>query len=136
MNAGGVVDAVISDDSDAFCYGAKVLLRNFSISSGNGACVEKFTIEKVEQSLKLDRNRLIFMAILLGCDFCPSGVPGVGKETVLQLFEGNLPKYLLSMYFSCHILILFFLEFNKRIIFSSWTHCQAALKVPYGSDFH
>lgn len=87
LNAEGIVDAVISDDSDAFCYGAKVLLRNFSISTGNGACVEKYTIEKVDQSLKLDRNRLIFMAILLGCDFCPSGVPGVGKETVLQLFE-------------------------------------------------
>ena len=81
---------MISDDSDAFCYGAKVLLRNFSISTGNGACVEKYTLEKVDKSLKLDRNRLIVMAILLGCDFCPSGVPGVGKETVLQLFEGIL----------------------------------------------
>ena len=90
LNAEGIVDAVISDDSDAFCYGAKVLLRNFSISTGNGACVEKYTIEKVDKSLKLDRNRLIVMAILLGCDFCPSGVPGVGKETVLQLFEGKV----------------------------------------------
>lgn len=87
LNAEGVVDAVISDDSDAFCYGAKVLLRNFSISSGNGAFVEKYVIDKIEQNYKLDRNRLIAMAILLGCDFCPNGVPGVGKETVLQLFE-------------------------------------------------
>lgn len=89
LNAAGVVDAVISDDSDAFCYGAKVLLRNFSISSGgsNGACVEKYTIDKLETTLKLDRNRLTMMAILLGCDFCPMGVPGVGKETVLHLFE-------------------------------------------------
>ena len=90
LNAEGIVDAVISDDSDSFCYGAKVLLRNFSISnSGNAANVERFTSDKIDQSLKLDRNRLIFMAIILGCDFCPSGVPGVGKETVMQLFEGK-----------------------------------------------
>lgn len=88
LNADGVVDAVISDDSDAFCYGAKVLLRNFSIStSGNGATVEKYEIDKFSESFKLDRHRLIVMAIMLGCDFVPSGVPGVGKESVIQLFE-------------------------------------------------
>ena len=87
LNAEDVVDAVISDDSDAFCYGAKVLLRNFKISStGNGACVERYTMEKINQTLKLDRNRLTMMAIVLGCDFCP-GVPGCGKETLTQLFE-------------------------------------------------
>ena len=88
LNAEGVVDAVISDDSDAFCYGAKVLLRNFKISStGNGACVERYTIDKISQTLKLDRNRLVMMAIMLGCDFCPQGVPGCGKESITQLFE-------------------------------------------------
>lgn len=86
LNAEGLVDAVISDDSDAFCYGAHVLLRNFSISSG-GACVERYIIDKISHSLKLDRSRIIMMAVLLGCDFCPAGVPGVGKESILQIFE-------------------------------------------------
>ena len=75
LNAGNVVQAVISDDSDAFCYGAETILRNFSISS-QGANVEKYEQSKIAKSLKLDRNRLIFMAILLGCDFCPTGVQG------------------------------------------------------------
>ena len=88
LNADGVVDAVISDDSDAFCYGAKVLLRNFKISStGNGACVERYTIDKISQTLGLTRNRLVMSAIILGCDFCPQGVPGCGKESLTQLFE-------------------------------------------------
>lgn len=86
LNAEGLVDAVISDDSDAFCYGALVLLRNFSISSG-GACVERYIIDKISRTLKLDRSRIIMMAVLLGCDFCPAGVPGVGKESILQIFE-------------------------------------------------
>ena len=32
LNAEGKVDAVITDDSDAFCYGAATVLRNFTIS--------------------------------------------------------------------------------------------------------
>ena len=32
LNAQGKVDAVITDDSDAFCYGAVTVLRNFTIS--------------------------------------------------------------------------------------------------------
>ena len=32
LNAEGKVDAVITDDSDAFCYGAITVLRNFTIS--------------------------------------------------------------------------------------------------------
>ena len=86
LNAEGIVDAIISEDSDAFCYGTAVLLRIFSIS-GKGAFVERYTIEKISEALKLDRNRLIMMAVLLGCDFCPAGVPGVGKESILQIFE-------------------------------------------------
>ena len=32
LNAEGKVDAVVTDDSDAFCYGAVTVLRNFTIS--------------------------------------------------------------------------------------------------------
>jgi flap endonuclease GEN len=42
MNAEGLVDAVITEDSDAFCYGAEVILRNFSISP-SGTSVEMYT---------------------------------------------------------------------------------------------
>lgn len=33
LNGAGLVDAVITDDSDAFGYGAETVLRNFSISA-------------------------------------------------------------------------------------------------------
>ena len=61
---------------DCFCYGARTILRNFCISSsGHGASVEKYTIEKIKKTVGLSRDRLIIMAILLGCDFF-GGVPG------------------------------------------------------------
>ena len=33
----------------------------------------------------LDQRRLVALAILLGCDYLPQGVLGVGKENALKL---------------------------------------------------
>lgn len=41
----------------------------------------------VETNLNIDREGLVSMGLLLGCDFCPKGVPGVGKEMALKLAE-------------------------------------------------
>lgn len=35
----------------------------------------------------LSRKSLISLAILLGCDYLPQGVPGVGKEMGLKLIH-------------------------------------------------
>jgi flap endonuclease GEN len=87
INRAGLADAVISDDSDVFCYGARTVLRNFSVSSSNNNKTERFRAEKVERDLGLTRDRMIFMAVFLGCDLFPSGVGGVGKETVMRMFR-------------------------------------------------
>lgn len=44
-------------------------------------------MSKISEDLGLTKDRIVLMAIFLGCDFFPSGVPGVGKETVLALFR-------------------------------------------------
>ncbi len=36
----------------------------------------------------LTREGAVVAAVLLGCDFVPGGVPGVGREVVLQLLSG------------------------------------------------
>ncbi len=41
----------------------------------------------IKSQLSTDREGLVALALLLGCDFCPKGVPGVGKEMALKLFE-------------------------------------------------
>jgi len=84
MNADGLVDAVISDDSDAFCYGARVVMRHFG---ANAKDMERFDMSKIERTLGLSRDRMVVMAVLLGCDFIPAGVGGIGKETVMLLFS-------------------------------------------------
>ena len=64
---------------------AKVVWRNFSVATQD---IEAFRMEKISQDLGLDRSRMKLMAIFLGCDFFPSGINGVGKEKVIQLFKG------------------------------------------------
>ena len=41
----------------------------------------------IEDLLKLDRDSMICLSILLGCDYLPCGVSGVGKEKALKLLE-------------------------------------------------
>ena len=42
--------------------------------------IDVYTMSKIEEELRLDRPKLLAMAALLGCDYYPSGVQGVGKE--------------------------------------------------------
>ena len=53
--------------------------------TGNSA--ETHSMEKLKTSLNLDRRRCIFLAFALGCDFCPQGIPGLGKETLRALLD-------------------------------------------------
>ena len=53
--------------------------------TGNSA--ETHTMEKLGSSLNLDRRRCVFLAFALGCDFCPQGIPGLGKETLRALLD-------------------------------------------------
>ncbi|XP_030346922.1 flap endonuclease GEN homolog 1 isoform X2 [Strigops habroptila] len=42
-------------------------------------------MSSIKEKLGCDRESLIGLAILLGCDYLPKGVPGVGKEQALKL---------------------------------------------------
>lgn len=41
----------------------------------------------LEEHLKLTRGGLILLALLLGCDYFPAGVQGVGKDTAVRLLR-------------------------------------------------
>ncbi|KAJ8916059.1 hypothetical protein NQ315_010927 [Exocentrus adspersus] len=91
LNDEGLVDGCISQDSDCFAYGAKVVYRNFSISTqgayaASGGAVDIYDITKAYRSLNFGRNKIIAMALLCGSDYS-DGVSGIGKESVMKLFE-------------------------------------------------
>lgn len=44
-------------------------------------------MDDVETTLGLDRESLVGLAVLLGCDYLPKGVVGVGREMALRLIS-------------------------------------------------
>ncbi|XP_004686483.1 PREDICTED: flap endonuclease GEN homolog 1 [Condylura cristata] len=86
LNAGGHVDGCLTNDGDAFLYGAQTVYRNFTMNTKDPH-VDCYTMTSIRNKLGLDRDALVGLAVLLGCDYLPKGVPGVGKEQALKLIQ-------------------------------------------------
>ncbi|KFB45998.1 AGAP002669-PA-like protein [Anopheles sinensis] len=97
LNHDNLIYGVISQDSDCFAYGAVRVFRNFCASQ-NGGSVEIYDLQRLDNSpLRLGQEKIVAMALLSGCDYCPAGVVGVGREMVtrfLSCYENNaiLPR--------------------------------------------
>ncbi|NXR48931.1 GEN endonuclease, partial [Hippolais icterina] len=86
LNAKGLVDGCITNDGDAFLYGAETVYRNFAMNAKDPH-LDSYTMSSIKEKLGCGRESLIGLAVLLGCDYLPKGVPGVGKEQALKLIE-------------------------------------------------
>ncbi|NWR89289.1 GEN endonuclease, partial [Furnarius figulus] len=86
LNATGHADGCITNDGDAFLYGAQTVYRNFAMNAKDPH-LDCYTMSSIKEKLGCDRESLIGLAVLLGCDYLPKGVPGVGKEQALKLIE-------------------------------------------------
>jgi flap endonuclease-1 len=103
MAAKGSVWAAASQDYDSILFGAPRLIRNLSIS-GRRKLPRKNVYVKVEpeiieyskllQELGLTREQVIDVGILVGTDYNPHGVKGVGPKTAIKLIKahGNLAE--------------------------------------------
>ena len=78
-----VVDGVITEDSDAFLFGARTVYRRLF---SEGRFAEAYESQDVKNSLGLDREMLIRLAYLLGSDYT-SGVRGVGVVNSMEILE-------------------------------------------------
>nr|XP_002124511.2 flap endonuclease GEN homolog 1 [Ciona intestinalis] len=88
LNSVGVVDGCMTNDSDTFLYGAKSVYRNLSMTTDrNDIDVECYELCDIESKLQLNRKSLIALGLLLGCDYSPQGVPGVGKKQAIMLLS-------------------------------------------------
>lgn len=94
-----------SQDFDALLFGANRLVRNLSITGRRKLPGKKLYIkvmpEVIEMSnvlkrLGITREQLIDIAILVGTDFNPLGVKGIGPKTSLKLIRehGSLERLL------------------------------------------
>ncbi|XP_020488556.2 flap endonuclease GEN homolog 1 [Labrus bergylta] len=86
LDSQGLVDGCITNDGDAFLYGARTVYRNFNMNSKDPQ-VECYMTSRVLTELHLSRENLVGLAVLLGCDYIPKGISGVGKEQALKLIH-------------------------------------------------
>lgn len=77
----GLVNGIITDDSDVFLFGGLRVLKNMFNQSKT---VECFLLPDLERELGLDREKLIRLAYLLGSDYT-DGLPGVGPVVAMEL---------------------------------------------------
>ena len=101
----GDADYCASQDYDSLLFGAPKLLRNVTISGRRKLPGKKVYIEVVPETVELDQvlrecgiayKQLIDIGILIGTDFNPEGIKGLGPKTALKLIKehGNLENAL------------------------------------------
>jgi flap endonuclease-1 len=98
LAAKGHVWASASQDYDSLLFGAPRLVRNLTITGRrklprknvyvevNPELVE---LEEVLRSLEVDRGQLVDIGILVGTDYNPDGIKGIGPKTAHKLVREN-----------------------------------------------
>ncbi len=92
----GDTDFCASQDYDSLLFGAPQLIRNVTISGRRKLPRKNVYVEvvpeivelgKVLESLGITREQLVDIGILVGTDFNPDGVKGIGPKTALQIIK-------------------------------------------------
>ncbi len=91
----GDIYAVGSQDWDCLLFGADTMVKNLTTrktrkTSGGGKkeiSTERIQLENVLDQLEVSHEKLVWMGILMGTDFNPDGVHGIGPKTALKLVK-------------------------------------------------
>lgn len=77
----GLVDGIVTDDSDVFLFGGTKIYKNMFNQS---KYVECYLTSDMEKEYALHRRKLISFAHLLGSDYT-EGIPGIGPVSALEI---------------------------------------------------
>jgi flap endonuclease-1 len=103
MTKKGDADYCASQDYDSLLFGAPRFIRNITISGRRKLPSKNIYVEVVPEVVELDQvlresgityEQLIDVGILIGTDFNPDGIKGLGPKTALKMIKeyGNLEK--------------------------------------------
>ncbi|KAJ8325619.1 DNA repair protein rad2 [Batrachochytrium dendrobatidis] len=79
----GLVEGIVTDDSDVFVFGGEVVYKNMFTQTRS---VEIYTMDRLQEQLGLSREKLILLAYLLGSDYTP-GLVGIGPVTSVEILN-------------------------------------------------
>lgn len=91
----GKVWAAASQDYDALLYGTPYLIRNLTSprrrKTPSGLYIdikpELIEFQAIVTKLEIDKDQLICLAILVGTDYNPGGVKGLGQKKALEIVQ-------------------------------------------------
>ena len=89
----GSVWASASQDYDSLLYGAPYLIRNLTLARKRKTSagiyvdvnIELIEFQKVLDFLQIDKDQLICLAIIVGTDYNPGGIKGLGQKKALEI---------------------------------------------------
>tara|TARA_Y100000034_G_scaffold109179_1_gene140182 strand:- start:236 stop:1276 length:1041 start_codon:yes stop_codon:yes gene_type:complete len=88
------VFATVSQDYDCLLFGAPKLIRNLTLSRRRKTFSgyvdvksEIIELDKVLNGLEINLDQLICLGILVGTDYNPKGIPGIGQKKALQIVK-------------------------------------------------
>lgn len=88
------VYATVSQDYDCLLFGAPKLVRNLALAKRKKTASgwievkpELIELEKVLNFLEINLDQLICLGILVGTDYNPKGIPGIGQKRALQIVK-------------------------------------------------
>ncbi|KAE8253848.1 hypothetical protein A4X06_0g1182 [Tilletia controversa] len=77
----GLVDGIITDDSDVFLFGGTRVFKNMF---NQNKVVECYLLSDLDREMGISRQKLVSLAYLLGSDYT-EGLPGVGPVTAMEV---------------------------------------------------
>lgn len=77
----GLVDGIVTDDSDCFLFGGSKVYKNMF---NQKQYVECYIAEDIQHKCGLDQTKLIELALLLGSDYT-EGIKGVGPVLAMEI---------------------------------------------------
>jgi len=88
------VYATVSQDYDSLLFGAPRLVRNLGLARKRKTFSgwievnpELIELDKVLNFLEVDLDQLICLGILVGTDYNPKGIPGIGQKRALEIVK-------------------------------------------------
>lgn len=80
----GIVDAVITEDSDVLALGCPLTFKNVFHRQKDMVAIRQVDIER---QLKWGQDQFIFYALLMGCDYCDQAVEQIGRQTSKEIVD-------------------------------------------------
>jgi flap endonuclease-1 len=94
--------AVSSSDYDPLLHGATRLVRRLTGSEGRQEQAELIELSSLLEKLGIDHDRLLALAVMVGTDYNPGGVHGIGfkkglkilrEKSIEEAFQGLEPEF-------------------------------------------